>query len=106
MVRVEAVERRIVLDCQFDDAPLVWADRVQLQQLVLNLVMNALDAVADVFAGEPARHRAHAAEHERSAVVSVENEGSRVTADQSQPDAGAVLHDEARRARTRAGNLP
>ena len=48
------MERRIVLDCQFDDAPLVWADRVQLQQLVLNLVMNALDAVAE--ASPASRH--------------------------------------------------
>ena len=80
MVRVEAMERRVVLDCQFDDAPLVWADRVQLQQLVLNLVMNALDAVAE--ASPASRHvTVRTRLHERSAVVSVENDGSRVTAD-------------------------
>ena len=82
LVRAEALERRIVLSCQFDDQPVVWVDRVQLQQLVLNLVMNALDAVGE--ASPATRHvTVHARmRHERSAVVSVENEGSLVTADQ------------------------
>ena len=82
MVRAEALERCIVLGCQFDDQPVVWVNRVQLQQLVLNLVMNALDAVAE--ASPVARHVTVRArlQHERSAVVSVENEGSRLTAEQ------------------------
>jgi len=82
ILRAEALERRIVLRCQFDDAPVVWADRVQLQQLLLNLVMNALDAVGE--ASPATRHVTVRARlrHERSAVVSVENEGSGVTADQ------------------------
>jgi C4-dicarboxylate-specific signal transduction histidine kinase len=82
IVRPEALERRIVLSCQFDDQPVVWVDRVQLQQLVLNLVMNALDAVAET--SPVARHVTVRArqQHERSAVVSVENEGSRVTSEQ------------------------
>ena len=78
MVRVEAMERRIVLGCQFDDAPLVWADRVQLQQLVINLVMNALDAVGESSpATRPVTVRASLQQHERSVVVSIENDGSR-----------------------------
>ena len=82
LVRAEALERRIVLTCEFDDAPLVWADRIQLEQLVLNLVMNALDAVC---ASAPAmRHVTIRTrlQHERGAVVSVENEGAPVSADQ------------------------
>jgi C4-dicarboxylate-specific signal transduction histidine kinase len=82
LVRAEAVERRIVLNCEFDDAPLVWADRIQLEQLVLNLVMNALDAVGT---SSPAmRHVTIRTrlQPERGAVVSVENEGAPVSADQ------------------------
>jgi len=30
-----------------DDMPPVWADRVQVQQVILNLVMNAIEAMAD-----------------------------------------------------------
>jgi PAS domain S-box-containing protein len=40
-------------ECKFDlrlapDLPLVWGDPVQLQQVVLNLVMNAIEAMANV----------------------------------------------------------
>ena len=81
-IRPEAMERRIVLSCQFDETPSVWADRVQLQQLVLNLVMNAFDAV--VAAAPPSRlvivrTRRLAA---RGVVVSVENDGAQVPAEQ------------------------
>jgi PAS domain S-box-containing protein len=82
MLRVEAVERRIVLDCQFDGAPLIRADRVQLQQLVLNLLMNALEAVAE---SSPLTRQVTVRtrlDHGRSVQVSVENGGAHVTADE------------------------
>ena len=34
-----------------DDLPLVWGDRVQLQQVILNLIMNAIEAMGEVTEG-------------------------------------------------------
>jgi PAS domain S-box-containing protein len=82
MVRVEALERGIVLGCQFDGAPLVWADRVQLQQLVINLVMNALDAVGESSPATRTVTVRTSLQNERSVVVSIENDGSRLTSEQ------------------------
>jgi PAS domain S-box-containing protein len=34
-----------------NDAPLIWADRIQLQQVILNLIINAIEAVSEVSDG-------------------------------------------------------
>ena len=44
-LRSEALARKIQLDCQLDHVPAALADRVYLEQLLVNLVMNAFDAV-------------------------------------------------------------
>jgi len=47
-LRPDAVSRRVAIDIQTTPGlPLVLGDRVQLQQVLLNLIMNAMDAVAD-----------------------------------------------------------
>jgi PAS domain S-box-containing protein len=45
----ELLEHRVLVECQLTTAlPLVLADRVQLQQVLLNLIMNAIEAMAQV----------------------------------------------------------
>ena len=49
LTRMEVTQNRASLSTQLsDDAPLVWADRIQLQQVILNLIMNAVEAVSAV----------------------------------------------------------
>lgn len=44
----EIARRRVIVDTDFADVPHVIGDRVQLQQLILNLVINALEAMDGV----------------------------------------------------------
>jgi len=49
LVRPEAAARRVSVQAQIpEDLPLTFGDRVQLQQVLLNLVMNGMDAMNSV----------------------------------------------------------
>jgi signal transduction histidine kinase len=48
LLRTDALARRVAMELETTpDLPLVFGDRVQLQQVLLNLILNAMDAVVD-----------------------------------------------------------
>jgi PAS domain S-box-containing protein len=56
LLRAELERRAILLQTRFPEVlPLVTGDRVQLQQVIANLVMNAIEAIGDAAAGAEAR---------------------------------------------------
>lgn len=49
LVRADAAARHVSLECHADDSlPLVSADRVHLLQVLINLIVNAVDATCDI----------------------------------------------------------
>ena len=46
LLRYEASKHSILIDSDFSlDLPLIMADRVQLQQVLMNLMLNGIDAM-------------------------------------------------------------
>jgi signal transduction histidine kinase len=50
-VRNDALVRKVSFNIEVRQHPIVFADRVQLQQAIVNLVLNAFDAVSEMDAG-------------------------------------------------------
>jgi C4-dicarboxylate-specific signal transduction histidine kinase len=68
LTRMEVTQNRVLLTTHLsDEAPLVWADRIQLQQVILNLIMNAVEAVSAV--DEPRELFVSTAKHESDGVL-------------------------------------
>jgi FixJ family two-component response regulator len=80
-VEPEALRHRVAIRKMIAaDLPAVWGDRVQLQQVILNLVVNGIEAMADVPESERARElHIRGARHEVDGcpglVVAVEDSG-------------------------------
>jgi two-component system, LuxR family, sensor kinase FixL len=83
LLRSEAAMRQIEIECVLDTAvPRVRGDRVQLQQVVLNLLMNAFDAVLDPSAVGRAVSVRTACDADGRTIVTVEDDGPPVSDEQ------------------------
>jgi two-component system sensor kinase FixL len=83
LLRSDATDRRIAIRCTLNaNVPTVRGDRVQLQQVVLNLAMNAVDAVQDPHAIERNVSIRTATEADGAAIVAVEDDGPPLSDDQ------------------------
>jgi PAS domain S-box-containing protein len=52
LTRSEMERHRILLQTELSDGlPRIWGDRVQLQQVILNLIMNAVEAMSEISEG-------------------------------------------------------
>jgi signal transduction histidine kinase len=82
LVRSDAVLRNVSLRLEFaDDLPKVRGDRVQLQQVVLNLVLNGLEAMRESRAGERILVIRTARDGEAAVRVAVQDSGPGIDGD-------------------------
>jgi signal transduction histidine kinase len=80
LLRDEALRRKISIRTELDpDLPRVEVDRVQLQQVVLNLVMNGMDAIGSAANSENVLLIKSEKVSESELVVSVEDTGAGLT---------------------------
>jgi C4-dicarboxylate-specific signal transduction histidine kinase len=81
LTRADLIRRGVTVACELaPDLPPVAGDRVQLQQMVLNLILNGADAMAD---NAPGGRRLHVRTtvHEGRIRASVQDEGNGLPAD-------------------------
>jgi len=83
LVKSEALNRKIVIseDLQFDIPPL-YCDRIQIQQVILNLVMNALEALKGLYASTPEIIVSTRFRDNREVLLSVSDSGPGIEPDQ------------------------
>jgi PAS domain S-box-containing protein len=76
LVQGELESHHIVLHTNFADDPEVTASRVQLQQVILNLIMNAIEAMSSVSGRDRRLAIVTRFEHQTSIVIIIEDAGS------------------------------
>jgi PAS domain S-box-containing protein len=75
LLRSEAARHNILVQTEMEaDLPVVMADRVQLQQVLMNLMLNAIDAMKDVNGTRELVIKSHRAENDQ-VLVSVSDTG-------------------------------
>lgn len=80
ILRMEARGRNVRISFDFADVPPVLADAIQMEQVVLNLVTNAVDAASD-HVGTSGKVRVATARGDRTARIIVEDNGAGISQD-------------------------
>ena len=76
LARSEAQGNRIALQTQLsDDVPLILGDRIQLQQVILNLIINAIEAMSGVGEGPRELQVSSGKDDSQGALVAVRDSG-------------------------------
>jgi C4-dicarboxylate-specific signal transduction histidine kinase len=94
LTRGEVVKNRISLHTELGEGlPLIQADRVQLQQVILNLIMNAVETMSDVH-GRP-RELLVSTDRDATGGVCRDSDGfrSRTESGKFRPCVRSLLHD-------------
>jgi C4-dicarboxylate-specific signal transduction histidine kinase len=76
LARSEIQRNGVALETQLsDDVPVILADRIQLQQVILNLMMNAIDAMSGVGQGPRELLVRSGSDQSKHVVISVQDSG-------------------------------
>jgi len=76
LVRTELQRKGVALEVQLsDDVPLIFADRVQLQQVILNLMINAVEAMSGAHKGPCELLVRSGTDGSQGVIVSVQDSG-------------------------------
>jgi C4-dicarboxylate-specific signal transduction histidine kinase len=85
LIRVEAVRNGVSVQTHLDEhVPRIQGDRVQLQQVVLNLIINAIQAMSDLSEGKRELHISSAMTDSEGVRVAVRDSGPGIGADNLQ----------------------
>ena len=88
------------------DVPLILGDRIQLQQVILNLIINAIEAMSGVSEGPRELLVASGKMNRRGVLVTVRDSGPGLGSEKSRPTLQCLLYNEASRHGHGAGDQP
>ena len=107
LTREATQQKRVMLDTRLThDVPRVLADRVQLQQVLINLITNATDAMSDVSERQRTVTISSTCDDRSQVEVAVIDVGSGIDPEAPRPDLRPVLHDESGRHGHGSRDLP
>jgi C4-dicarboxylate-specific signal transduction histidine kinase len=107
LTRSELLRHGVSLQTQFATGlPLTEGDRIQLQQVILNLTLNAVEAMSGVDEGAREMRISTAREASNGVLVTVRDSGPGLDPQSVDPPVRGLLHDQARRLGHGPSDLP
>ena len=107
LTRGEVVKNGVSVQTQLAEGlPLIQGDRVQLQQVILNLIINAVEAMSGVSEGSRELLISTGEDASNGVLVAVQDSGPGLTPENFERSVRRILHDQARRHGHGAIDLP